>query len=89
MTASGQDDLSSVRCSSSANEVVPPALKTMYPRPRLILCISDSEAAAPFQSPSRSCGAQALQDIGIEVSLVDLPDDVRAAVGEAQIHQHR
>lgn len=77
------------------NKVLADALKltwiaqTMYPRPRLILCMSDSAAAAPFQSPSRSCGAQALQDIGIEVSLVDLPDDVRAAVGEAQIRQHR
>lgn len=77
------------------NKVLADALKltwiaqTMYPRPRLILCMSDSAAAAPFQSPSRSWGAQALRDVGIEVSVVDLPENVRAAVADAQVRQHR
>jgi hypothetical protein len=62
---------------------------TIYPRPRLILCLSDPLAAAPFLPPSKSWAARALQDLGIAVSVVDLPDDVRQEVKAAQERQYR
>lgn len=63
---------------------------TIYPRPRrLILCLSDDRAASPFQPTSRSWAAQALQDLGISVKVVDLPADVRQRIEEAQRRQYR
>jgi hypothetical protein len=51
---------------------------TIYPRPKLILCLSDTAAAAPFLPGARSWAARALGDLAIAVTLVDLPDDVRS-----------
>jgi hypothetical protein len=62
---------------------------TIYPRPRLILCMSDPAAAAPFLPPARSWAAQALKDLGVTISVVELPDDVRQLVLAAQERQYR
>jgi hypothetical protein len=40
---------------------------TLYPRPELVLCMSDPLAAAPFQSTSTSWAALALLDLGIRI----------------------
>jgi hypothetical protein len=61
----------------------------LYPRPRRILCLSDPEAAAPFLPSARSWAARALQDLGIEVRLVRLPDSVRDEILAAQRRQFR
>jgi hypothetical protein len=81
--------------SAQRHEVLSDALKlawissTIYPRPRLILCLSDAVAAAPFLPGSRSWAAQALQDLTIAVHLVDLPEDVRQQLRVAQQRQYR
>jgi hypothetical protein len=62
---------------------------TIYPRPRLILCLSDIAAAAPFLPAARSWAAAALKDLGITISIVDLPEAVRREIGEAQERQYR
>jgi hypothetical protein len=62
---------------------------TVYPRPQLILCLSDSLAAAPFQLGARSWAARALQDLSIAVRVVSLPDDLRQRLLEAQRRQYR
>jgi len=62
---------------------------TIYPRPRVVLCLSDSLAAAPFLSTSRTWAAQAFADLGITVEVVDLPDDIRAGIVAAQERQYR
>ena len=63
--------------------------RTIYPRPRLILCLSDPVAAAPFLPGGKSWAAQALQDLDIGVWVVDLPDEVRQMVRAAQERQYR
>jgi hypothetical protein len=62
---------------------------TIYPRPRLILCLSDPAAAAPFVQGARSWAAQALQDLGVAIQLVELPDELRQRVLAAQERQYR
>jgi hypothetical protein len=62
---------------------------TIYPRPRLILCLSDALAARPFVAPSKSWAAAALMDLGITVVVVDLPADLRERVWAAQRRQYR
>jgi len=62
---------------------------TIYPRPRLVLCMSDDAAAAPFLPESKSWAAQALQDFQIAVELVTLPDHVRRAIEAARERQYR
>lgn len=62
---------------------------TLYPRPELVLCMSDPLAAAPFQSASASWAALALRDLGIRIELVDLPEETRTAVAAAQKRQYR
>jgi hypothetical protein len=62
---------------------------TIYPRPQLILCLSDPLAAAPFLPSARSWAARALQDHGITVSVVSLPDDLRQHLLEVQRRQYR
>ncbi|PZS36104.1 MAG: hypothetical protein DLM59_01825 [Pseudonocardiales bacterium] len=57
---------------------------TLYPRPRLVLRLSDPAAAASFLPGARSWAAQALRDLGITVAVVELPDDVRQRVLDAQ-----
>ncbi|MFD6953500.1 hypothetical protein A6A08_25795 [Nocardiopsis sp. TSRI0078] len=61
---------------------------TLYPRPRMVLCLSDQEAARPFLG-ERSWAAAALRDLGIEVLVIDLPDHVRARLRQAQHRQYR
>jgi hypothetical protein len=81
--------------SAQRHKVLSDALKltwistTIYPRPRLVLCMSDPLAAAPFQPTASSWAAQALQDLGITVSVVILPADVRQEVEAAQKRQYR
>ena len=55
---------------------------TIQPRPRLILCLSDPLAAAPFLPGARSWASRALQDHLIAVSVVSLP---RVRAGRAGI----
>jgi hypothetical protein len=62
---------------------------TMYPRPRLILCLSDPLAAAPFLPGARSWAARAFQDLGVTISVVDLPVDLRHDLLQAQRRQYR
>lgn len=62
---------------------------TLYPRPQLILCLSDPLAAAPFQPNARSWAARALQDLSIAVRVVSLPDDLRQRLLQAQQRQYR
>jgi len=62
---------------------------TVYPRPRLILCMSDPAAAAPFSVGARSWASQALADLGVEVAVVELPEATRAAILAAQHRQFR
>jgi hypothetical protein len=50
-----------------------------FPRPRLILCFADQEAARPFISPARTWYSAALLASQIEVLVVD----------QAQIRQFR
>ena len=62
---------------------------TLYPRPQLILCLSDLLAAAPFLPAARSWAARALQDHGITVCVVSLPDELRQRLLLAQRRQFR
>jgi hypothetical protein len=63
--------------------------QTLYPRPRLVLCFADREAAAHFLPSSRSWAARALQDLGIAVEIVELPHDLREQLKAAQRRQYR
>jgi hypothetical protein len=62
---------------------------TIYPRPRLLLCLSDPLAAAPFQPGAKSWSARALADLAIAVELVELPVGTRNAILQAQARQFR
>jgi hypothetical protein len=62
---------------------------TMYPKPRLILCLSDPLAAAPFLPGARSWAARAFQDLGVTISVVDLPAELRQDLLQAQRRQYR
>jgi len=62
---------------------------TMYPKPRLILCLSDPLAAAPFLPGARSWAARAFQDLGITISVVDMPAELRQDLLQAQRRQYR
>ena len=62
---------------------------TIYPRPELILCLSDPSAAAQFIPGGRSRTAQALQDLGIAICVVDLPGEIRQSLMKAQQRQYR
>jgi len=62
---------------------------TMDPRPQLILCLSDPLAAAPFMPGGRSWAARAFQDLGVTVSVVELPADLRHDLLRAQRRQYR
>ena len=57
-------------------------------RPRLVLCMGDHEAAAPFLNP-RAWFGQALADQGVEVVVVALPSEVRSSILLAQQRQYR
>ena len=62
---------------------------TIYPRPQLVLCLSDPVAAAPFLPGARSWASRALQDHLIGVRVVTLPGDLRQRLLEAQHRQYR
>jgi hypothetical protein len=76
------------------NKILADALKLLYAastlpnKPRLVLCLSDREAAHHFTS-AKSWATAALKDFGIEVVVVDLPDEVRTAILAAQKRQFR
>jgi hypothetical protein len=57
-------------------------------RPRLVLCMGDHEAAAPFIN-RRAWYGQALADQGVEVIVVSLPEDIRSSILRAQQRQYR
>ena len=73
--------------------VLADALKLVFvgslqePQPRLVLAFSDADAAQPFRG--HSWYAHALRELGVEVVVVDIPDDVRARIRQAQIRQAR
>ncbi|WP_327039673.1 hypothetical protein [Micromonospora maris] len=81
--------------SAQRHKVLADALKltwiasTIYPRPRLVLCMSDPAAARPFQPTARTWAAQALLDLAITVHVVEIPDDIRQQVRAAQERQYR
>jgi hypothetical protein len=61
---------------------------TLSDRPtRKLLAFADADAARPFQG--RSWMGEALRLMGIEVIVVDIPDEIRAGVRAAQIRQFR
>jgi hypothetical protein len=63
------------------------AARTLGTEPKLVLLLTDHEAAAHFTG--RSWMAEALRELSIEVQVVDLPEDVRQAVLRAQTRQYR
>ncbi|MEU1687923.1 hypothetical protein [Micromonospora sp. NPDC005707] len=56
--------------------------------PRLVLCLSDVEAAHHFTT-ARSWAAAALRAFGVEVELVELPPETRSEIRAAQRRQYR
>lgn len=60
---------------------------TMQPPPRRILCVSD--AAAVRHLRGRSWQGHAIRDLGVEIIVVELPEEVRTAVAAAQLRQFR
>jgi hypothetical protein len=62
---------------------------SMYPRPRLVLCLSDPLAASRFLPGARSWAARAFQDLGVSISVVDLPVELRQDLLQAQRRQYR
>jgi len=62
---------------------------TIYPRPQLVLCLSDPQAAAPFLPGGRTWASRALKDHLIGVLVVTLPGDLRQRLLEAQHRQYR
>lgn len=62
--------------------------RTLLPGARKILLFSDEAAAAPFRS-KRSWAAAAIEDFGLEIRVVTLPEDVIASIRDAQIRQFR
>lgn len=79
--------------SAQKNKVIVDALKLAYVArmvdgsPRLILLLSDELAAAPFRGKSWYAGA--LSHFGVEIVVVELPQDSRDAVLKAQMRQFR
>jgi hypothetical protein len=61
---------------------------TLPVAPRLVLCLCDPEAAYHFTT-ARSWAAHALCAFAIEIAVVELPADVKAAVRAAQQRQYR
>jgi hypothetical protein len=61
---------------------------TLPVAPRLVLCLSDHDAAQHFTT-ARSWAAHALRGFGIEVIVVDLPPGLKASIADAQRRQFR
>jgi hypothetical protein len=53
-----------------------------------VLCLCDPQAARHFTT-ARSWAAQALRNFAIEIAVIELPADVKAAVLVAQQRQYR
>lgn len=79
--------------SAQRNKVLSDALKLQFVGDvldgdyRLVLCLTDAAAAAPFVG--RSWFADALQHAGIDVEVVAIPDDLKASIRAAQSRQYR
>ena len=74
------------------NKVLSDAFKLQYARNllgnyRLVLCLTDEEAAAPFVG--RTWYANALKHANIEIHVVDIPDELRSEIRAAQVRQYR
>ena len=75
------------------NKVLSDALKLQYLGSvldgdyRLVLCLTDASAAAPFLGRSWYSGA--LQRARIEVEVVEIPEELRASIRKAQARQSR
>lgn len=63
------------------------AARTLATNPKLVLLLTDQEAAAHFTG--RSWMAQALRELAIDVEVVELPEEVKQAVLRAQTRQYR
>jgi hypothetical protein len=63
------------------------AAESRTPRPRLILAVTDTAAATRFRG--RSWYGVALRRLGVELLLVDIPQDVRDTIWAAQARQFR
>jgi hypothetical protein len=80
--------------SAQKNKVLADALRlvfvasTLDTSPRLVLCLSDEEAARHFTT-ARSWASAALRSFGVSVEVVDLPVDLRELVVAAQKRQYR
>lgn len=83
--------------SAQKAKVMTDALKLVYARsllvasgaaaPRLVIAFSDEPAARHFRE--KSWMAAALAELDVEIEVVELPQDVRTAVQQAQIRQRR
>lgn len=79
--------------SAQRNKVLSDALKLQYVAAtlggeyRLVLCLTDALAAAPFVG--RSWYADALRHANVDVEIVSIPDDLRTAIQAAQKRQYR
>ena len=79
--------------SAQRNKVLTDALKLAFvgslreARPRLILAFSDAAAAQPFRG--QSWYAHALRELSIEIVVVEIPDDLRERIRQAQVRQYR
>lgn len=75
------------------NKVLSDALKLKYLNDvlegeyRMVLCLTDAAAAAPFLG--RSWYADALQRANIDVEVVEIPDELRVEIQAAQARQFR
>lgn len=57
------------------------------PPQRLILCVSDEDAVRHLRG--RSWQGQAIASMGVEIHVVELPDEVVSSIAEAQRRQYR
>lgn len=80
--------------SAQKNKVMTDALKMVWASRRLvaqdarkILLLADDEAASHFRG--NSWMASALRDLGVDVEVVELPNELREAVLRAQERQYR
>ncbi|WP_140157957.1 hypothetical protein [Micromonospora sp. NBS 11-29] len=61
---------------------------TLPARPRMVLCLSDEDAARHFTT-ARSWAASALRSFTIQVEVVELPPELRSEIVAAQQRQYR
>ena len=79
--------------SAQRNKVLADSLKLQFVNSaldidyRMVFCFTDAAAAAPFLG--RSWGSAAMRRAQVEIEIVELPDDLRAAIRAAQARQFR